>query len=328
VSDDDLMREWNRTHDQIRSAGAVGSLNRGIEIETHGVATRLIAWPGNGFQTQSIHVLTLPPGAASAEYTYDMAEEALLCIKGRGEVLLRGGWVEIEAGDIAFVPERVARGVRNPRAHTTDFVLVSSISPPQFDLYVHDGFYDVKQGKMDFERIEAAKRQAKPANLSLDCELHLNTSRPDLRIGNLSVDEIRRGGALTNIYEGADFSGLDIPMVLILWPGFGVRSTGFHAGYIPKGGAAAVHTHPVSDECILNWSPGVAILGGVEVEAGPLDAVLAPCGVSHGGYLREDADQPQFVSGFAAPPQLDLYVRTKYYRDGRYDKPPVVELRA
>ncbi len=53
---DGAYREWNRSHEEIRSRGAMGNLNRGIEIETHGVSTRLIAWPGNGFQTQSIHV--------------------------------------------------------------------------------------------------------------------------------------------------------------------------------------------------------------------------------------------------------------------------------
>ena len=47
----DSFREWTRTREQIRQEGAVGSLCRGIEIETHGVRTRIIAWPGNGLQT-------------------------------------------------------------------------------------------------------------------------------------------------------------------------------------------------------------------------------------------------------------------------------------
>jgi len=55
-----------RTHDEIRSRGAIGNLNDGIEINTQGVRTRLIAWPGNGFQTESVHVLTLAPGEESA----------------------------------------------------------------------------------------------------------------------------------------------------------------------------------------------------------------------------------------------------------------------
>jgi hypothetical protein len=79
-----------RTHDQIRSHGAIGNLNDGIEIMTQGVRTRLIAWPGNGFQTESVHVLTLAPGEESALYDYDMSDEAMLCFKGQGEVYMRG----------------------------------------------------------------------------------------------------------------------------------------------------------------------------------------------------------------------------------------------
>ena len=43
-----------RTHEEIKSHGAIGNLNEGIEITTHGMRTRLIAWPGNGFQTESV----------------------------------------------------------------------------------------------------------------------------------------------------------------------------------------------------------------------------------------------------------------------------------
>ena len=35
------------THDQIRTQGAIGSLNEGPVIKIHGIETRLIAWPGN-----------------------------------------------------------------------------------------------------------------------------------------------------------------------------------------------------------------------------------------------------------------------------------------
>ncbi|HEX3421619.1 MAG TPA: hypothetical protein VHT01_10330 [Candidatus Udaeobacter sp.] len=63
---DEKWRARFRTHDQIRSHGAIGNLNDGVEITTQGVRTRLIAWPGNGFQTESVHVLTLAPGEESA----------------------------------------------------------------------------------------------------------------------------------------------------------------------------------------------------------------------------------------------------------------------
>jgi hypothetical protein len=35
--------ERNRIHDEIRCGGAIGNLNDGIEITTHGLSTRLIA---------------------------------------------------------------------------------------------------------------------------------------------------------------------------------------------------------------------------------------------------------------------------------------------
>ena len=88
-----IGEKWSarfRSHDEIRSRGAIGNLNDGIEITTQGVRTRLIAWPGNGFQTESVHVLTLAPGEESARYEYDMSDEAIVCFKGQGEVYLRG----------------------------------------------------------------------------------------------------------------------------------------------------------------------------------------------------------------------------------------------
>jgi gentisate 1,2-dioxygenase len=103
-------KKWStrfRSYDEIRSHGAIGNLNDGIEITTQDVRTRRIAWPGNGFQTESVHVLTLAAGEESARYDYDMTDEAMVCFKGQGEVYLRGEWVQIEPGDIAYFPERV-----------------------------------------------------------------------------------------------------------------------------------------------------------------------------------------------------------------------------
>lgn len=88
-----VEEKWSarfRSYDEISSHGAIGNLNDGIEITTQDVRTRLIAWPGNGFQTESVHVLTLAPGEESARYNYDMADEAMVCFKGQGEVYLRG----------------------------------------------------------------------------------------------------------------------------------------------------------------------------------------------------------------------------------------------
>lgn len=101
---DEKWRARARPHDQIRSHGAIGNLNDGIEVTTQGVRTRLIAWPGNVFQTDSVHVLTLAPGEESALYEYDMSDEAMICFKGQGEVYMRGEWVQIEARRYRLLP--------------------------------------------------------------------------------------------------------------------------------------------------------------------------------------------------------------------------------
>jgi hypothetical protein len=61
----DALRVRYRGADQIRAGGALGNLGEGVEITTHGIATRLVAWPGTGFQTESVHVLTIAPGQES-----------------------------------------------------------------------------------------------------------------------------------------------------------------------------------------------------------------------------------------------------------------------
>ena len=316
--------EKNRTRDQIRRGGAISSLNDGIEITTHGISTRIIAWPGNGFQSESLHVLALGPGDESGSYRYDSAEEGLACIKGKGEVFLRGGWVEIEAGDIAFFPAGVERAVRNPRGNRAPFVLIDQIAPPQFDLYEPAGYYDRERGAMDFEAVEEAKKRAGRGELSNEKEVHLNESHPEVRAWNLTAEEVRRGGALFNMFRGAMFGGLEVPMALVLWPAYGARSAGMHSGLLDQGKQAAVHTHPDSDEVICELvGSGQHYCGDRWLDIDAWDVVLARWGVRHStGGSRDPAAGRGGGIGFASPPQLDLYLRTPYYEDGKFEEPP------
>jgi hypothetical protein len=66
----DEIRAQYRTAKQIREGGAIANLFCGANITVHGLDTRLLAWPGNGFQTQSVHVTTIQPGQQSDQYTY------------------------------------------------------------------------------------------------------------------------------------------------------------------------------------------------------------------------------------------------------------------
>jgi hypothetical protein len=43
-------------------------------------------------------------------------------------------------------------------------------------------------------------------------ELRLNEGQQEVRAWNLSAREIRREGALFNLYKGATFAGLETPM--------------------------------------------------------------------------------------------------------------------
>lgn len=323
--------EKNRSHADIRASGAIGNLNQGIEIILHDIPTRLIAWPGNGFQTESIHVLTVKPGHESPLYTYQISEEALLCVQGRGEVFLRNEWISIEPGDIAYFPENVKHGLRNPIDNKEDFILVSSITPPLISLYEDSGFYIRALGKMDFDAVDEAKTKIKPGNLKSQNFLKFNDSHPAMRAWNLKREDIRRNGALFNVFKGAQFDANGSPMRFILWPGHGARQCGFHLTRCSPGDIFEAHTHPISDECVVVWSGNArGFLNGHWFDMGIHECLLAPCGVPHGGPLNvktktsgvDVIDRDTLWGGFASPPQGDLYLKGGYIKDQQVIEPP------
>jgi uncharacterized cupin superfamily protein len=215
----DSFREWTRTREQIRQEGAVASLCRGIEIETHRVRTRIIAWPGNGLQTQSLHVLTLSPGESTASYAFPSSEELMLCLKGVGDITMRGQKIDIMPGDLAYFPEGVTHQIWNRRDSGADLILVSQISQPPVHLYGPDGYYDVNRCRWNFDRIEADKRVARSMAIDPAFEMAPRDTHPKLRPQNLSTEEIRSGGALFSFFSGAPFTGLgDGTMRLVVWP--------------------------------------------------------------------------------------------------------------
>lgn len=311
-----------KTSEQIRAGGAVGNLQDGAVIEIHGVSSRLIAWPGNGFQTESVHVLTLHPGEESTRYTYGVAEEAMLCLAGGGEVYLRGGWRRLNPGDIAYFPEGVAHALRNPGDNRDDLIVVTQITPPQFDLYEAAGFYNRGQATLNRGAIFKATLNATRSELP-PSQMAYHDSDPDCRAEHLPMADVRREGALFNAYTGTPFTGLGIPARLVLWPGAGTRSAGFNYALAPAGATDAMHIHPVSDECLVLWEgvcEGYTAAGYSEsrfVALDTFDVILAPCGVLHG---HRSLDTPSVLGGFASPPQLDLMIGGGHYEDGVFSQ--------
>jgi gentisate 1,2-dioxygenase len=308
------------TLEEVRLSGAIGNLQDGAEITTHGVQTRLVAWPGNGFQTEAVHVLTLHPGDQSDNYAFGGAEEAMLCLSGSGEVLLRGDWRAIEPGDLAYFPEGVAHAVRSSAESIEDLVIVTQITPPQLDLYEASGFYDRAESTLNRTAIFKATLNAPHVEIPQH-QMKFRDSELEIGAAHLTVPEVRTRGAMFNVYSGTPFPGLGIPARLILWPGAGTRTAGFNFALAPAGATDRMHIHPVSDECLILWegicegytAPGYS--GSQFVPLDTYDVILAPCGVLHG---HRSVDTPSVLGGFASPPQPDLLLDAGLYQDGVY----------
>jgi gentisate 1,2-dioxygenase len=128
-----------------------------------------------------------------------------------------------------------------------------------------------------------ARSNADPGTLAGPSELAFHDADLQVRAENLSVDEIRSGGALSNVFSGAKIDVIEAPMVFVLWPGYGPRSTGFHFANGEEGLTSAVHTHPASDECVVLWDgTAKAWAQGAWHDMEQFDVVFAPCGVEHG----------------------------------------------
>ena len=206
----EAMPARHRTAAQIRQSGAIGNLNDGPVIRWHGVETRLIAWPGNGFQTQSVHVLSLAEGESSSTYTYACAEEAMMCVAGQGEVLLHGRWAAFAPGDCAYCSAVAQRAVRQAGG-AGSLVCVAQITPPQFELYAEAGFYQSSMGVMNLEACFHAGLNAQSGGLTAPLDLRFRETDPAVRSWNLPAAEVRASGALFNIFMGAPFDALGIP---------------------------------------------------------------------------------------------------------------------
>ena len=272
----DEMRARYRTHDEIRAHGAIGNLADGVETTTHGVATRLIAWPGTGYQTEAVHVLTLQPGESSDQYCYDLAEEAMLCFKGHGEVWLRDSWVKIAPGDIAYFPEGIEHAIRNPAKRGDPLVVVTQITPPQLDLYAARGLYNVELGVMNYDSVHKECTNARPAEMSPVNEMAYHDTQPKERAWNLGRRGPRRGGTVQHLH-GRGVHGHRAPDATDPLAGSGLTHRRVQLRVRRRGCRDIIHKHPVSDECLVMWQGrGQFFVGNQWVDAGPTTACWRP----------------------------------------------------
>jgi hypothetical protein len=158
--------------ERIRQIGTIPSLNQGIEIKINNIATRLIAWPGQGMVEGAIHLL------------------------------------------------------------------VSQITPPQLNLYEESGLFDSGTGTFNQAKINEFQASSKPGKLTAITDVKFRDTDSSMRAWKLDAATIRKKGALFNIFYGARFEGIGVPMVIILFPGYGTRNAGLHTGILPKGSYA------------------------------------------------------------------------------------------
>src|SRR5450755_2392502 len=106
--------------------------------------------------------------------------------------------------------------------------------------------------------------------------------------------------------------------------GAGSRTAGFNLAAPDSGTADELHTHPVSDECLVMWRCDSAefFIGGTWLQAKANDVALAPCGVAHG----HRSEGVTLFGGYASPPQLDLLMPTEYYATGAFTTATATQL--
>jgi gentisate 1,2-dioxygenase len=125
-----------------------------------------------------------------------------------------------------------------------------------------------------------------------------------------------RGASLRRVFQyhhGRSLRSFGHSGRLFLWPGAGTRTAGFNFACAAGSVADFIHTHPVSDECLILWQGRGRGLVGRDagwIELNPLDCLLAPCGVLHGHCGIEGVSH---WGGFASPPQVDLLFKTPCY---------------
>ncbi|GAB4245145.1 MAG: hypothetical protein Kow00129_04980 [Thermoleophilia bacterium] len=315
---DDPARAANRTVDEVARRGAIFNVNEGIVVsDEEACETRLVGWPGNGTRMVSFHVMTHHPGGVHRAHAHPNSEESLICMRGRGQVDLGTGWVDVAAGNAIFVPAGHAHATRCVPGSEDDFVVLSYNCPPPMEFYQEIGLF--KDGVLDQKEIDKALLLSVEGTLPADCAMQKNELGGDERGELKGREEVARTGGVFNLFRGAPFTKYGAMMKFILWPGVGTKLVGQHIAFHEPGTAFAPHVHPISEDAILVVDgTGQAYLESRWIDVGPGDIIYAPAGVRHGTACRPDEPGLFVCSGCASPAQFDLYQLAGYLRDGRF----------
>ncbi len=118
-----------------------------------------------------------------------------------------------------------------------------------------------------------------------------------------------RRGMITNVEQGALFTGYGAEMRFVIWPKNGSHRMSLHKAIHPPGMAFKEHFHPASDDMILAFrgrGEGYLLDGWYPLNQGEL--LFAPRGVTHGTRHPGRGDAEPFICvGVGVPPQKDLY---------------------
>lgn len=318
MSWNDPARAHNRTTEEISRRGAVFNINEGIEIQDGlNCATRLVGWPGNGTRMVSFHLLTHHCAGGYQLHKHPMSEESIICIRGRGEVNLGRGWVEIEAGNAIFVPPGCMHATRNAPGAQDDFIVLSYNCPPPMEYYQTIGLF--KNGAFDFPAIDQLLLISKRGGVPGDCVMRLNDLGGEEKGELKGAGEVSRSGGVFNLFRGAKFTGYGCLMRFILWPGIGAKMVGQHVAFHEPGTSFKPHIHPISEDAIyVVDGQGQGYLESRWIDVSTGDIIYAPANVKHGTGCRSGEKKMFICSGCASPPQFDLYEYAGYLKDGRF----------
>ncbi|MBU1277102.1 MAG: cupin domain-containing protein [Proteobacteria bacterium] len=257
--------------------------------EVFGCRTTPLVKMDTGTTSIKCQIIHHEPGQTLAVHIHPHSDDIMLVFQGCGEAFLGDAWFEVGEGDVIFAPEGIRHGTRNRTGSDRELVCYNW----QVGMALRNGAL----GAAPDQASEDQSRLATPA----DC-LKEKTPPPASE------------GIITNVEQGALFTGYGAEMRFVVWPKTGSHKMSLHKAIHPPGMAFREHSHPASADMVLAFrgrGEGYCFDGWYPMNQG--DLLLAPRGVTHGTRHPGGGDPEPFICvGVGVPPQLDLYRAAGY----------------